>query len=431
MKYLLVLLLALSWVAGCGEGKARSHIHTGEVTDAGMDATDTPSLDAEGDGGSQDVFVPDGSAADSAQPDADEPDARGEPDSTDEEDTFVEPDTRAEPDTQAEPDIQEPAPGPFILWMAPDGVDSRDGRSQAQAVLTMNRVHQILQASAPQTDVEVRIAPGRYRAQKVNWTFSVPGHTVTFTRLAGRDDRPVFDGCVSANNCPGGTWFKLSRSDGAETRLVFHYLRIENYQTAISLNGSRNAEASSNGSNRIFGCYFYRIGNVFNSALDPSTAAIRLVNSDDNEIINNHFVDIINTRSPALLHAIYIAHMSDRNQILRNRFYNNAGGPIRVRDYSNDNIINDNTFKKVSITAAYGEWYCDHDTRNDCTKATPECPSWGNQFRDNHLNGTYACGPLRTFIYYQDDSASGCSPPSSGARRLRTSGITHASTPCE
>ncbi|AWV90062.1 hypothetical protein DN745_12240 [Bradymonas sediminis] len=315
--------------------------------------------------------------------------------------------------------------------MSPNGSDSRDGTTRAKAVQTMSRVQQILRSSSPETDVEVRVLPGRYRGQKVNWTFSVPGHRVKFTRVAGESERPVFDGCLSANNCPGGTWFKLSRSDGAETRLVFHYLRIENYQTAISLNGSRNAEARSNGSNEIFGCYFYRIGNIFNSAVNPSTAAVRLVNSDDNKIINNHFVDIINTRSPALLHAIYIAHMSDRNQILRNSFRNNAGGPIRVRDYSNDNIINDNTFKKSSNDAAYSEWYCDNDTRDDCTKPTPECPSWGNQFRENHLNGTYACGALRAFIYYQDDSATGCSPPSPNARRLRTSGNTSSSTPCQ
>jgi len=430
MKYLLILLLALSLAIGCGEGQTRSNQHGGDAISADADASGTPSLDGGEDGGLEDVFSPDGSSADGGDLDAGdldtaEPDIYVEPDTTDEADIFV------EPDVPIEPDIEEPAPGPFSIWMASNGSDSRDGRSSAAAVKTLNRVHEILVASDPETDVEVWIAPGRYRGQQVNWTFSVPGHTVKFSRLAGEEGRPVFDGCLSANNCPGGTWFKLTRSDGAETGLIFNYLRIENYQTAISFNGSRNAESRSNGSNRIFGCYFSRIGNVFNTSLEPSTAAVRLVNSDDNEIINNHFVDIINTRSPGRLHAIYAAHMSDRNRIERNRFVNNAGDPVRFRDYSNDNIINDNTFKKSAIGAAYSEWYCDHDTRNDCTKTTPECPSWGNQFRDNHLNGNYACGTLRTFIYYQDDSASGCSPPSSGARRLRTSGNTHASTPCQ
>src|SRR5699024_6694890 len=243
------------------------------------------------------------------------------------------------------------APKKLILWVAPNGSDSQDGSTQAKAVKTLKRVHELLVAASPKADVEVRISPGRYRGQKVTWTFYVPDHTITFTRLPGETDRPIFDGCLSSTNCPGGTWFILSHSAGKKTGLVFNYLRIENYQTAISFNGNRNSEAKSNGGNRIFGCYFDRIGNVFNTALAPSTAAVRLVNSDDNEIINNHFVNIINTRSPVSLHAIYAAHMSDRNQILRNRFENNAGDAVRFRDYSNVNVITGNRFKKAGIEA--------------------------------------------------------------------------------
>jgi hypothetical protein len=431
MNYLIWILIVLMAAAGCGDGRTTEQ--TGRLdagySDGGDDGPDAQTTDArttdarttdvrssdsrdegEADADSEDASKPDADSADAAPADADEGDE----------------DTRSEEDAD---DSVEPR-GPFVVWMAPDGRDSRDGSSPAQAVLSLTRVHEILVAGAPQTDVEVRIAPGLYRGQQVDWTFSVPGHTVTLTRLAGESGRPVFDGCLSASNCPGGTWFMMRRSDGAETGIVFNYIKVQNYQTAISLNGKRDAEAHSNGSNKIYGCYFKSIGNVFNPALSPSTAAVRLVNSDDNVIVNNHFVDIINTVHPGRLHAIYLAHMSDRNQILRNRFYNNAGGPIRVRDYSNDNTINDNEFEKVAVEAAYSEWYCDHDARTDCTKATAECPSWGNQFRDNRLNGTYACDYLRTFIYYQDDATTGCSPPSASARRLRTSGNTHAATPC-
>lgn len=337
------------------------------------------------------------------------------------------------PDTMldvGEDTVDDASSGPFVVWMAPDGDDASSGLAQNEAVQTLGRVHAILEQAQPQTDVEVRIEPGRYRGQQVQWTFSVPDHTVTFTRLSSQHERPVFDGCLSASDCPGGTWFRLRRSDGAETGIVFNYIRVENYQTAISLDGNRNDEATSNGSNRIYGCYFYRIGNVFNSSVDPSTAAVRLVNSDDNEIANNHFVDIINTRSLNRLHAIYVAHMSDRNKILRNRFVNNSGDPVRVRDFSNDNSINDNTFEEAGQFAGYTEWYCDHDARDDCTKQGPECPSWGNEFRRNTLDGNYQCETLGTFEYFQDDSATGCSPPSASARRLRTSDNTRPATPC-
>jgi hypothetical protein len=172
------------------------------------------------------------------------------------------------------------------------------------------------------------------------------------------------------------------------------------------------------------------IGNVFNPALDPTTAAVRLVNSDDNEIANNHFVNIINTVDAGLLHALYIAHMSDRNRILRNRFENNAGDPVRLRDFSNGNLINENRFIKAGITAAYTDWYCDHEVRTDCTKPDPECPSWDSEVRDNIFDGTYACDVLPAWHLFQDDETAGCSPPTSSSRRLSTGGNTTTAVPC-
>lgn len=426
-----ILACLLGWVlmaVGCQQGEATERSRTpdsdvGQVADASTDSSPAPDaidardvphqqdVPARGDGG-PDTSAQDSDASDLGSGDSDMHDAGG-----------VDADAANDPDAGPQ--------GPFVVWMAPDGDDGRDGLSQSSAVHTLERVEQILAASQPTTDVEVRIEPGRYRGQSVEWNFSVPDHSVTFTRLSPNDDRPVFDGCVSTDQCPGGTLFRLRRSDGAETRIEFNYIRVENYQTAISLDGSRNDLATTNGSNRIYGCYFYRIGNVFNPSLSPSTAAVRLVNSDDNVIANNHFVDIINTTQENRLHAIYVAHMSSRNQILRNRFVNNSGDPVRVRDYSNDNSVNDNTFIQSGQYAGYTEWYCDHDARDDCTKVDPECPSWGNEFRRNTLDGNYQCDPLGTFEYFQGDSTTGCSPPSPSARRLRTSDNTRTNTPCQ
>jgi hypothetical protein len=324
--------------------------------------------------------------------------------------------------------------GPLKLYVAPGGDDAKTGLSLADAVLTLKRVHAIVAQSKPGRDVEVRIAPGRYHGQKVTWTYTMPDHRITFMPLNNDKNRPVYDGCLVENvtepstQCPGGTWFILDHAGGTETNLHFEYIRVERYGTAISLNGNRNAEATSNGSNRLFGCYFWNIGNGFNPALAASTAAVRLVNSDDNEIINNHFVDIINASSGGLLHAIYAAHMSDRNLIQANRFERGTGDPVRIRDYSNDNRILANRFIKIG-TAAYSDWYCDHEVETACTKPAPECPSWRNEFRDNVLDGSWSCQALTVWKLYQDDITAGCTPPP-GAARVSTSGNTQQTPPC-
>ncbi|MFU8802229.1 MAG: hypothetical protein ACNA8W_00330 [Bradymonadaceae bacterium] len=357
-----------------------------------------------------------------------------EPDSGDGQEDIVESEDDALVDA-AEDIVEEPT-GPFRLYLAPNGVDTRDGRTPQTAILTMGRVQEILTDENPGRDVEVLIAPGRYFGQTVEWRYTRPDHSITFSRLTPESDRPVFDGCLVENptnlqtQCPGGTWFMLRHSNGERTNLVFNYIRVERYQTAISLNGARNAEETFNSHNRIFGCYFKDIGNGYADHVAPSTAVVRLVNSNDNQIENNHFVNVINTRSPALIHALYVAHLSHRNTIARNRFENHTGDAVRLRDYSNDNVITDNRFNKAGATAGYTDWYCDHDVRDDCTKVGPECPSWGNQFRDNTLNGNYQCNPLGTWHYFQGDSTTGCSPPSADARRVRTSGNVQTEPPC-
>lgn len=347
----------------------------------------------------------------------------------------VEPDASvdAEPDgghdavPEIVPDVVEGCPR--IYYLDPAGDDGRDGRSSATALLRLARVQELLRADPPPCDVEVEIAAGVYRREAVVWQTTWPDRRITF-RAADRTDRPVFDGCTAAGSCPGGTFFTLRAAAGEATNLHFWYLRVRNYQTAISLNGNRDAAAASNGHNRIYGCYFERIGNVYDDAVEPSTACVRLVNSDDNEIENNHFVDVVNTRDGGLIHGIYAAHMSDRNTIRANRFLRSTGDPIRLRDYSNDNAITENRLIRVGTNGGYTDWYCDHEVRTDCTKPTPECPSWNNQFRDNVLDGTWACGTLPVFHYFQDDTTAGCSPPSATAVRLRTSGNTQTATPC-
>ncbi|HLS27866.1 MAG TPA: right-handed parallel beta-helix repeat-containing protein [Opitutales bacterium] len=323
-----------------------------------------------------------------------------------------------------EPQEKQP---PVEIFMAVDGSDQNDGLSLDSPIRTMAGVQTLLLTKYPQRDARIRIAPGRYHEQKVTWSYVPIDSRIVFEALDPDLPRPIFDGCAENGECNGGTWFLLSFSGGRPSNLEFRNLRIENYQTALSFNGNRNSQDLFNGGNVVEGCHFYRIGNIFNPLLDPSTAVIRLVNSKDNLIINNDFIDAINTRSGALLHAVYVAHLSDRNFILQNRFINHSGDPVRVRDFSNDNVINDNVYIRAGA-AGYSEWYCDQDARDDCSKPTPECPSWGNEFRNNFLVSRYGGGTIKVWETHQPDSTTGCSPPTSDARRVRTSGNINSTT---
>ena len=303
---------------------------------------------------------------------------------------------------------------PLAIHMSPTGDDLRCGFTADTSVLTLGRVQEILVSavSARDRDIEVRIAPGIYRNQTVRWKFTMPDHTVKFMPLRNDKNRPIFDGSGTQK----ATWFQLDHADGQATNLVFHYIKVQNYGTAINFHGNREDIHGFNSFNQIYGSYFLDIG-------QNSTAAVKLVNSRNNRIVNSHFVNIISRSGCSSLHALYVAHMSSGNQILRNRFKNGCGDPIRIRDYSNDNVINENHLIKIGRKAGYTDWYCDHDVRTDCTKPAAECPSWNNQFRNNILERNFwRILPLKDFHYFQDAKATGCSPPSSDARRLRTSG---------
>jgi hypothetical protein len=326
---------------------------------------------------------------------------------------------------------------PLVVIMAPTGNDSNDGLTINTAILTLARAQEVIRKEIEKRgarNVRVRIGPGKYFNQTVVWNFVMPSHHITFEPLSDDKVRPVFDGTNQ-----GGTWFLLNYAGGTNSNLHFRYIRVENYQTAISFTGNRNNQANSNGGNSLYGMYFRNIGNISAPHLEGSTAAVRLQNSDNNRIENSHFVNIVNVSGCGKLHALYIAHMSDDNLIQGNRIVNNCGDPIKLRDYSNRNMIFGNVIMDSGVKAAYADSYCDHDTRPVCcssnpdapgcsfeeglccTKPDPECPSWDNQFRNNTIGKNATGGFLKFFHYYQDDNANGCSRPSSSSVRLRTS----------
>jgi len=90
--------------------------------------------------------------------------------------------------TQAAPAL---AATTFNVYMAPSasgGSDAHTGLSTSSPVLTMNRVQAVIRAAAPTTDVVVDILQGNYTVGETDWTYYIPGHTISFMahlRLGG------------------------------------------------------------------------------------------------------------------------------------------------------------------------------------------------------------------------------------------------------
>lgn len=315
---------------------------------------------------------------------------------------------------------------PLRIHLSPGGHDSWNGTTTSHPIVTLNRAHDILQASPPNRDVEIRIAPGTYSYQDVSWTFTMPEHTITFMPMNDDKVRPTFDACKQndATDCKL-SWFRLYATKGEATNLNFEYIRVENYLEGISFNGDREDTAKFNSHNRIYGMYFYKMGNKHNPSSSIAYAIVRLKNSDHNLVRNNHFVNCENSVKGTYLHALYVAHDSSNNEISWNRFKVNSGDAVRIRDYSNYNKIENNKFIKAG-DVGYTEWFC---IGSSCTKPTPECPSWGNEFRDNVLDGDYGCGYLKTWDVIVEDEPSCCPKPNTDPtlKRIRTSGNSHSS----
>ncbi|WP_444922758.1 hypothetical protein ACJJH9_11030 [Microbulbifer sp. DLAB2-AF] len=282
----------------------------------------------------------------------------------------------------------------FKVYMSAEGSDYSDGLSVSEPIKSLKKAQEILNKYNPNTSIEIHIAPGTYFNQHVVWTYT-NGKEIVFTSEGFSKERPVFDG--------GGnfrTWFTLRKADGSDSNLTFMYLKIQNYNTAISFEGNRVDISKWNSRNILYGMYFYKIGGAY-SRFEYSTAALRFVNSRNNYILNSHFVDISNNSARAhLIHSIYLAHHSSYNLISRNRFVRNSGDPIRVRDQSNFNQVVRNRFYFSGYDAYYSEWYCSPETsREECTKPTPECPSIANEFRQNLLFKGYY-GKVRLFKFF-------------------------------
>lgn len=303
-----------------------------------------------------------------------------------------------------------------VIYLAPNGDDNATGLSASAPLATLQAAvkRALAQPGDSITARRIVVAPGQYKAQ-VTVVEDLPDEKPLV--IAGaRGDRPVFDG-----NGRGRAWLTLKSATGKPTRLSIEGLEIRNYVTAISLNGERTSPGAWNAENVIRNNIIRDIGQIAFPSGKPSTAAVRLVNSRNNQIVNNHFINIENITGCGALHAIYMAHHSSNNLIEGNTFENGCGATVKARDASNSNIIRNNRFIGQKETL-FLDSYCDKDNRDDCAKDSTECPSWGNQVQDNSAQDMGPRARKAPTATKGPDSATGCpAPPANSAKRFSTS----------
>jgi parallel beta-helix repeat protein len=206
----------------------------------------------------------------------------------------------------------------------------------------------------------------------------------------------------------------LRPSSGHPANITIDSIDVMNYVTAINIIGNRNNPAQWAGGLVIRHSRFSQIGDIALSGAKPSTAAIRLVNADHNVFSGNAFTYIRNKKSCGLLHAIYVAHGSTDNLIEDNSFSNSCGDAIRFRDDSGNNTVRNNIFTDAWAKSPVSDWFCNKEQRDDCTKASGECPSLNNLIEGNKVIHR-ELAPTEIFIPWEGDAPNGCA---SGQRAI-------------
>jgi Right handed beta helix region len=299
------------------------------------------------------------------------------------------------------------------IFVSLKGADTAKGDTAASAVKTLQRAIDISleKTRATPANVLVSFAGGEYGGQRATIGPISRGSVVSIERGAGSG--PV----VFRGDGKGGTWLTVTAGGPQGGAVHVKGVVVTNYTTAISLEGSRD-QAEKSVTNVVIDHNIFRgIGQIANPKGKPATAAIRLVNADQTEILNNQFIDVRNIEKCGLIHSIYMAHGSTNNVVKGNLFENGCGDAIRFRDGSSNNKVTDNKFIDAWAESPISDWYCDASDRDDCTKASAECPSFGNELVGNQIVAKRAKSP-KPVTAFGPDSTPLCPAPSADRKRF-------------
>lgn len=302
------------------------------------------------------------------------------------------------------------------IHVAPYGNDAEDGRNDSHYVATLGRALELAMAHKQlgEEPMRVLIQSGTYKGQNVVIDGTrLKGELMIIGKASDPKDFPTFVG-------DGGqsTWLTLKSSEGKRTGLTIQAIEIREYFTAISLEGNRDVPGAFNAGTTIRRNIFRNIGSIAADEGGTSTAAIRFVNSKDNLVESNFFRAIRNKRDKdcGALHSLYVAHFSSGNRIVDNTFEDACGSVVKLRDRSNDNVIEGNRFRNIQKAPAIEEWFCDAGARKDCTKKLGECPSTGNVETRNDLS--YSPGTEKILVVGGRAPRSWCSRDDFGRARI-------------
>ncbi|WP_233238548.1 hypothetical protein [Bordetella sp. LUAb4] len=289
------------------------------------------------------------------------------------------------------------------LYVSPLGDDKNDGSSGPKAVATLQAALKLAEPMLKSVGtINIIVLGGRYLEQRFQTTGNVNQAPIVI--VPSGTSSVIFDG-----NGKGGTWMTLTKQGkgGIPSNITMANFEVTNYETAIDATADRNDKKAWIGGMTIHNMTFSYIGDIANAnATEASTAVIRLVNSQGNQIIRSRFENIRNRTDCPILHAVYLAHYSVDNLIENTYFSNICGDAVRFRDESGPNTVKLNTFKDSWSQSPTSDWFCDKTTRTDCTKTSGECPSIGNKLTSNTMEtaGTAPLPPL--FIGYFTPPAS-------------------------
>ena len=349
------------------------------------------------------------------------------------------------------------------IYLNASGSDTAAGDTPSAAVKPLTRAQQLVASGPLDQDVEVRIHAGTYVAASIKWTTYRPGHTITFLPddyvygqgLPSIAARPVFQNARASgsNRYITGPWFYACLggagtplTDGGTAGLRFYYLQVQNYDSAaISLDGSAGScgggyqpssglglpSARGLDGNTVFGMNIVDIGNAYtggscsdDSFLRCGYGGIVLTESSNNRIANNHFVDLRNSEN-SYIHAIYVTHKSSHNQFTQNSVTGVSSDPVKIRDASDYNTFDDNTFGANDFVRSAGDSAHLLDQVGD-----GECSSYHTRFTNNDL-GTYLTSSTHLPTWYLSPGGAtwpggtGCPALPAGETRLTTANNTY------
>lgn len=264
---------------------------------------------------------------------------------------------------------------PLNLYVSPKGDDAADGRSEAKPLKTLAKALSNYESSCDSRRTRITLAAGSYGKEQL-----------TLRRVPCPLEIGSSGGYAQFDGGGDGTWFTLAAAGAKQIELTISGMEVMSYQSAVSINGNRNDVDGWIGGVKVLKNRFVRIGS-FREGQPPATAAVRLVNARGVVIEGNEFQNIRNLTHCGGLHSVYIAHNSSDNKIMQNSFIDGCGETVKVRDSSNNNVVERNRFSQQEGSALFLDSYCDASAGAECTKAEPECPSWNNVFRENTIEG--------------------------------------------